>query len=156
LEQEPGPDEPDIRGWEWHYQWRLIHPELRRLEGHQPRTLHREDQTLAFSPDGRFLVSVGLAQKNTDLIVWDLTAGKELRRLRDPRGKMEMTRRLAFSPDGKTLASGEGFGVGCSVRLWDVPNGRLLHTLKGHDEQSLEGVSGLAFSPDGRQLASLV
>jgi WD40 repeat protein len=67
-----------------------------------------------------------------------------------------MTRRLAFSPDGKTLASGEGFGVGCSVRLWDVPGGRLLYTLKGHDEQSLEGISELTFSPDSRRLASLV
>jgi WD40 repeat protein/serine/threonine protein kinase len=155
-ELEPGPGEPDVRGWEWHYQWRLAHPELRLLEGHQPRTLHREDQTLAFSPDGRWLVSGGMAQ-DTDLIVWDLATGKELRRLRDPAGNMRLTRRLAFSPDGKTLASGEGWGQErCTVRLWDVPSGRLLHTLKGHDEQSIEGISELAFSPDGRQLASLV
>jgi WD40 repeat protein/serine/threonine protein kinase len=155
-ELQPGPGEPDVRGWEWHYQWRLAHPELRLLEGHQPRTLHREDQTLAFSPDGRWLVSGGMADANTDLIVWDLAIDREVRRLRDPAGTMRLTRRLAFSPDGKTLASGEGWGQErCTVRLWDVPSGRLLHTLKGHDEQSIEGISGLAFSPDGRQLASL-
>src|SRR5262249_26484535 len=27
-ELEPGSGEPDVRGWEWHYQWRLTHPEL--------------------------------------------------------------------------------------------------------------------------------
>jgi WD40 repeat protein/serine/threonine protein kinase len=155
-ELEPGPGEPDVRGWEWHYQRRLAHPELRVLEGHQPRTLHREDQTLAFSPDGRWLVSGGMAQKHPDLIVWDLAAGRELHRLHVP-GQWQLTRRLAFSPDGKTLASGEGWGQECcTVRLWDVPSGRLLHTLEGHDKQSMEGISGLAFSPDGRQLASLV
>src|SRR5262249_31437102 len=87
-ELEPRPGEPDVRGWEWHYQWRLAHPELRLLEGHPPPTLGQEDQTLAFSPDGRWLVSSGLAGQDTDLIVWDLATGRELRRLRDPATKM--------------------------------------------------------------------
>jgi WD40 repeat protein/serine/threonine protein kinase len=156
LELRPEPGEPDVRGWEWHYQWRLAHPELRLLEGHQPRTLHREEKTMAFSPDGRWLVSSAMGTASTDLIVWDLAVGKELRRLRDPARNMNQTRCLAFSPDGKTLASGEGCGIGVTVRLWDVPSGRLLHTLEGHDKESGAGVSELAFSPDGRQLASLV
>src|SRR5262249_49410237 len=116
----------------------------RTLTGHSRRTLDRVGETLAYSPDGRWLVSSGLAQEDPDLIVWDTASGRELHRLR---GHTRLALHLAFSPDGKTLASD---GVNNTVKLWAVPSGRLLHTLAGHEN----AVQGVAFSLDGRQLTS--
>src|SRR5262249_16055648 len=155
------PNEPDLLGWEWYYQWRLCHQELRTLTGHRPMTFAgasrqtlaglrtgalvlKRDQTLAYSSDGRWLVSSGLADDDPDLIIWDAATGCEQHRLR---GHKRLAPHLAMSPDGKTLASD---GPNNTVKLWDPVGGRLLHTLAGHEN----GTRGLAFSPDRRLLAS--
>ncbi|MFE6776682.1 WD40 repeat domain-containing protein [Streptomyces sp. NPDC057702] len=106
---------------------------------------------VAFSPDGRLLVS---ASQDGTLRLWDSTTSGHRRPVGRPlaahgeRGP----RSLAFSPDGRLLASG---GHDNTVRLWDVsaparglrPVGRVLG---GHTD----GVISLAFSPDGHVLAS--
>src|SRR5262249_2142745 len=50
---------------------------------------------LAFDPRGRYLAAVAGDEDENDVLLWDPTSGKEVRRLAqtDPRG-------LAFSPDG--------------------------------------------------------
>ena len=105
----------------------------RSLSGHEG-FIH----ALAFSPDGKTLVSAGI---DKTVRLWDVAAGKERRTLR---GQAERVFRVAFSPDGKTLACGDGN----TVRLWDVATGMQRTALGG-----LNGVRGLAFSPDGRTLA---
>jgi WD40 repeat protein len=67
--------------------------------------------SLAFSPDGRLLVS---GDSGGTLFVWDPTARRMLSRLESDRGKVWG---LGFTPDGKTLISS---GVDRLIHLWDV------------------------------------
>jgi RNA polymerase sigma factor (sigma-70 family) len=92
---------------------------------------------LAYSPDGTLLAVGG----DKDLVLWDITARKEQRRL--PERK---TRQLAFTPDSKTLAcAGEW-----EIHLWDVTTGLELHPRPGHDGRVLS----VAVSSDGKFVAS--
>jgi WD40 repeat protein len=92
---------------------------------------------IAYSPDGRFLISGGL----NHLMVWDAATGAELHPLSG-----SSVNSLAFSPDGRTLAVANGQ----FVRLLDVATWEIRHILKGHAQT----VASIAFSPDGSKLAS--
>jgi WD40 repeat protein len=130
------PGDEDLRGFEWHYLWRLGNPEVQTIRGHT-HGIH----AVAFSPDGR-----RLASGSWDCMVklWEVATGKELLTLRGHQGGIAG---VAFSRDGKHLASADGVHL---VKLWDPATGKLRFTLKGHADR----VSGVAFSPDGRHLAS--
>ncbi|MGC9940569.1 MAG: protein kinase [Verrucomicrobiota bacterium] len=70
---------------------------------------------VAFSPDGNMLAT-GAGYVESDIRLWDVTSGKELKRLEGHRAYVGS---LVFWPDGKTLASGSGDQT---IRLWDVSN----------------------------------
>src|SRR5262249_20686722 len=146
----PGPDEPDLRGWEWHYQDRLSRGALRTIKAHCDKHVVETALALAFSPDGRWLASGGGTgdRDRGELFLWDVATGQEVRRFHGQDHKLHLVMRVAFTPDGKTLASAEGDT--CKVRLWEVASGRLLQTLNG-DHNLAEG---LAFSRDGQLIAS--
>jgi WD40 repeat protein len=137
----------DVRGWEWYFQERLCHQELRTLKGHKGIVY-----AVTFSPDG---VHVASASRDGTVRLWNTATGKEIRTLKekdDPKRQQIYTvYSLAFSPDGKRLATGHEFhGI---VRLWDVADGRELREVK---TDGLVGVTNLAFSPDGRRLATIL
>ena len=123
--------------------------------------------TLAFSPDGTKLVSLGVEgtplfgagasfshpitpyRANHLIRVTDVKTGHELASLRYVSGVKELT----FSPDGKTVA----FSGLREIRLWNTET---------HNEQAMPiadlsaginnipWVLALAFSPDGKRLVS--
>ena len=107
-----------------------------RLEGHARMVL-----CMAFSPDGRHLVS-GSVDRRVHL--WDVVTGKELARLQGHECPVTC---LDFSPDGSLVVSGSGDQT---ARIWDTINGEEIARLGGDGG----GVRSVAFSPDGRRLAT--
>ncbi len=98
-------------------------------------------RSVAFTPDGTFLVSGGW-----DRIIsfWDPATGKEVRHIDAPEKGVDA---LAFSRDGKLLA---GAGLNGAVILWNAATGQEARRLEGHRQQ----VKGIAFSPQGDRLIS--
>ena len=96
---------------------------------------------VAFSPDGRFIVS-GSSDKT--LKVWD-AANRAL--LKTLSGHDRPVSSVAFSPDGRFIVSGSWDKT---LKLWDAANGALLKTFKGHGDL----VQSVAFSRDGRFIVS--
>jgi WD40 repeat protein len=94
---------------------------------------------LAFSPDGKRLVSGGTGKPTR---IWDRATGEMLRNL-----PVEDGRFVAFSPDGMRVLAGGAHGA---VDLWDVADGTHVRGFRG----STESNSGGALSPDGRQVAA--
>src|SRR5262249_2168484 len=130
------PGDEDLRGFEWHYLWRLGHPEVQTLQGHTGWVV-----AVAFSPDGRRLATAGGDPPGR---IWEAAGGKQLLALK---GHADPVWGVAFSPDGRRVASAS---LDWTVRVWGATGGEELLTLQGHTGP----VWGVAFSPDGLRLAS--
>lgn len=101
-------------------------------------------KSLAFSPDGKILVTGG---DDGAIRVWDVGTGKLRHTLRN--GSMiSAVDAVAFSPDGKILAAG-GL-LSHTTNLWNIQSDRPSITLK----ISTMSVDSMAFSPDGKILAT--
>jgi WD40 repeat protein len=99
----------------------------------------------ALSPDGKTLAEVSGDFKESALLLWDTTTGKQVGRLGGSPGVVISA--LAFSPDGQTLASG---GRDTTILLWDVPGARLDHLwseLAGGPGEAARALKRLAASP---------
>jgi WD40 repeat protein len=121
--------------------------------------------SLAYSPDGKVLVcgcdvNVADGKESGELILFDATTGKELKRLPGAEKGIQF---LSFSPDSSMLACSfvnlintpsdakaelpESSGLNGYLKIWDVRTGTIIATEK--DEKT----GPLAFSPDGKTLA---
>ncbi len=105
---------------------------------------------LAFSPDGRRLLSGGY---DDSLRVWQVQPGglTPERSLAGSEGRIE---RVVWSPDGQYVAMGES-GSNARLSVWDT-NGKLAftQTLPAENKTGGRGVTAVAFSPDGRLVAA--
>ncbi|MCI0460436.1 MAG: protein kinase, partial [Gemmataceae bacterium] len=133
------PGDEDLRGFEWHYLWRLGHPEVQTLQEHTGQVT-----SVAFSPDGQRLAAASNDGPIGMVKIWEASTGKELLTLK---GHTEVVWSVAFSPDGQRLASAS---YDRTVKLWESATGKELLTFKGHTT----AVRSVAFSPDGQRLAS--
>jgi WD40 repeat protein len=112
---------------------------------------------IAFTPDGRHLVSAG---DDKVIRIWDVAQGRTIRTLRGETGLGDHGRiyAMALSSDGRWLAaggymatySGENKEDVAAIRLYDFASGEIMGLLKGHQNV----VVALAFSPDGKHLVS--
>lgn len=113
--------------------------------------------SVAFSPDGKMLATVG----NTQIYLWEcLSDGAEykakINSVRVDRiwcqkailmGHKQDVANIAFSPDGSLIASGSWDNT---IKLFNAESGQYKTTFIGHTQS----VKSVAFSPDGQTLAS--
>lgn len=98
--------------------------------------------TVAFSPDGKFILS---GSHDSTIRIWEIATGKEHKIFT---GFASYVFSAAFSPDGRYVAAG---GRDTTISLWEAASGRELRKFSGHTGS----VHSVAFSPDGRQLVSV-
>jgi WD40 repeat protein/tRNA A-37 threonylcarbamoyl transferase component Bud32 len=123
--------------------WNLVSGETRRLEGHSQAVFG-----LAWSPDGRLLVSCGLDGR---IKAWEPDLGRELEPfVASP--KQRIVCRADFSPDGRLLGvvGLDDPNPTARATLFDVKTRRVVRELAGHSM----AVQGIRFSPDGKYIAT--
>jgi WD40 repeat protein len=106
---------------------------------------HRREKdkigAIAYSPDGRFLVT---ACFDNAVHIYDLTTRERIHRLE---GHAAPVIGVVISPDGRLIAS---VSDDATIKLWDTTTGAEIRTLRGHARE----VVSAAFSPDGTRLVS--
>jgi WD40 repeat protein/serine/threonine protein kinase len=133
----PQPGQPDLRGWEWRYLWKLCRSdELLRLGSHSNTVLKA-----VFSPKGDVLATCG---EDHTVKLWDMATHRETAVLPHEASVVA----AAFSADGNRLATACMDG---NLRLFDVATRRELRRVAVGDIPGWPG--HCAFSPGGEMFA---
>jgi WD40 repeat protein/tRNA A-37 threonylcarbamoyl transferase component Bud32 len=145
LDQMPGPNQKDLRGFAWHYLWR-------RGQGFMIPAHHGPVTAVAFSHDGRWCASGG-----TDgaVHVYERRTGKLLARLE---GHHSEIRTLNFLPDDHQLVStvfmqhADGSGFLSEFILWDLGAENKMLRRGDYSHHNMSGCPNLAVAADAQAL----
>jgi RNA polymerase sigma factor (sigma-70 family) len=113
--------------------------------------------TGVFSPDGKWIASVGDSENFFRLRLWDASSGKELSDPWNSKKSLFITTAFVFSPDGATFAiAGNEIFPGpnrkqeWTIKLWDITTFKLLRTIPL--EPGTPIFSTIAFADSGKTL----
>lgn len=130
------------------------HSQFKVLIGHRKGL-----RSVAFSPDGKTLLSAGIAEQGfPSIMLWDTATGQPLAPL--PEQPLSDVNSATFSTDGRMIAaSGDCImrNKACTrseVRLWDAQTHESLPSLIDIDKDGVGSVWSLAFSPKDTFLAA--
>ncbi len=103
---------------------------------------HKETiNSIAFSPDGKYLVS---GSDDYTMKLWDVSSSRHLSTLSHVTDQFRsQIKAVTFSPDGQKIVS-----AGLHVKIWDTHTLREIATIRHH-----EWIFTVAFSSDGKYLA---
>jgi WD40 repeat protein len=140
----PKPGDVDLRGFDWHYAWRLCHPA--ETVGMLPQMAsfraHSSDvHFVTFSRDGTRFATAG---KDRTACVWNANTRE---RICVCSGHTDEVNSVDFSADQRWLATASDDQT---VRVWDAATGKEQFKLLGHKGE----VVGVRFSPLGDTLVS--
>src|SRR5262249_4349627 len=97
-------------------------------------------ESLAYSPDGKFLASTC----GNRIWLWEAATGKVFRKID---AGTDRVRFVTFSADGKSLISGT---EDCTLHVWDPETGAEKRRIPGRGQRSEK----VALSPDGMTVAA--
>ena len=90
--------------------------------------------SVALNAEGKTVAAVGIAgekdKKTSQIKIWEVATGREIRRLKADVATVGYGARLAFAADGKTLYLGTESG---RILRWEVANGRALPDWPAHN-----------------------
>ena len=105
-------------------------------------------QSLAVSPDGRYVVSGGF---ESNILLWDIGKSTAVRKYFIGKGKEQAgAHSVAFSPDGKYIIAACFIDERAFIRIFEQHTGKTVKEFKGHKAS----ISSIAISPDGKYIAS--
>ena len=137
--QRPTPGQTDLRGFEWRFLWSQCRSDEGRVLAGHTGAVH----SVAFSPDGRLLVS---GDMRGWVRVWDTVTWTTLASWLAGSDSIEW---ISFAPDGRTMATTDGSNL---VRVWEVASAREVWRFQGYRARSQLGVRA-ACAPQGHQIA---
>lgn len=127
--------------------WDIASGQLRHTLEHQA-----EVSAIAFSPDGRYLLSGTGNLRETDgqVILWEVATGKEVRRFAGHSSglifkNLAGVSHVAFSPDGRYALSASHDRT---IAVWSIPSGQKVRTF----DFRFPATQVAAFAPDGRSI----
>jgi serine/threonine protein kinase len=143
-ELRPGPEQADLRGFEWYFLKGRCHPLHAVWRGHQNGV-----SAVAVSPDGKTVAS---GSNDPMIRLWDVANGQARTIVH---GHPDWIMSLSFSPDGQTLASSsQNTGHDhATAKLWEVATARERSSLPLPKGTPDEGYVDVAFAPDGQTVA---
>ncbi|MBI3866330.1 MAG: protein kinase, partial [Planctomycetia bacterium] len=147
--QRPEPGQPDLRGIEWHYLWRVGNAE-RTLPGRYPIV-----RAATFTPDGTRLIAACRAGSNREpgqILMWEVGSNNpptvvfREEQSKGPDHGFFAANDVAVSPDGEMIA----FDGTAGPLLRDLAGRHAPKVLSGHKDF----LHNVVFSPDGSKLAT--